>query len=530
MPFDDRSKSKTTTTSSLFASTLLTMVFEVVLRSLLVLVLASYSGAADTATNTNNRDDFSTWSPGKLRSAADERMASGQSDLAVQLLQQAIQLEPENPSNYLKLYKIHSRKRKYMDALDVIAQAATLDASLRATKAKLLVQLGQCDRAVEEYQQHYQHQQQADSTTDMNEDPDYQRALQCQYAIQSAHKAFLEKDYERAAQMFDAALQYVELVASDLIWPRAQSLYFIGDYYGCISETAKLLKQHSNHVEAYELRGSAFYRLGDLQQAVIHYREGLKLDPEHKECKAGHKLIKSIEKRLKKATDASDKRDFKAAVEHYQAALEIDPDNTMFVRPTMLLLAKAHSNAGQHDQAKAVIEQHLSEEESMEGIYALGQAQQDAEQWEIAVRTFQRAVEFAVDEAQKNEAKRRLQEAQVALKQSKEKNYYTILGVSRSATQKEIKKAYRDLALRWHPDKVSPEDKEKAGSKFQDIGEAYEVLSDDELRAKFDRGDQVFENQGGGGHHTDPFQFFHQNFQGGGQQQQGGQRVHFRFN
>jgi DnaJ-class molecular chaperone len=64
--------------------------------------------------------------------------------------------------------------------------------------------------------------------------------------------------------------------------------------------------------------------------------------------------------------------------------------------------------------------------------------------------------------------------------------------------------------------------------KFHDIGEAYEVLSDDELKAKYDRGEQVFENQGGGGgsgqHHFNAHQFFHQNFGGGG----GGTTFHFR--
>jgi DnaJ-class molecular chaperone len=62
------------------------------------------------------------------------------------------------------------------------------------------------------------------------------------------------------------------------------------------------------------------------------------------------------------------------------------------------------------------------------------------------------------------------------LKQSKEKNYYKILGIPRTAGKKEIKSAYRKLALEWHPDKN--EDKEKAEQMFQDISEAYEVLSD----------------------------------------------------
>jgi DnaJ homolog subfamily C member 3 len=58
-----------------------------------------------------------------------------------------------------------------------------------------------------------------------------------------------------------------------------------------------------------------------------------------------------------------------------------------------------------------------------------------------------------------------------------------------------------------------------------DIGEAYEILSDDELRAKYDRGEAVFENQGGQQHHADPFRFFNQQFHQGG----GHQRVHVRY-
>jgi DnaJ-class molecular chaperone len=69
------------------------------------------------------------------------------------------------------------------------------------------------------------------------------------------------------------------------------------------------------------------------------------------------------------------------------------------------------------------------------------------------------------------------------------KDYYKILGVQRSADEKEIKSAYRKLARKYHPD-VNPGDK-SAESKFKEISEAYEVLSDAEKKAKYDRfGDQ----------------------------------------
>ena len=66
-----------------------------------------------------------------------------------------------------------------------------------------------------------------------------------------------------------------------------------------------------------------------------------------------------------------------------------------------------------------------------------------------------------------------------------EKDYYKILGVSRNATQEEIKKAYRKLALKYHPDR-NPGDKE-AEEKFKEINEAYAVLSDPEKRAQYDK-------------------------------------------
>lgn len=65
-------------------------------------------------------------------------------------------------------------------------------------------------------------------------------------------------------------------------------------------------------------------------------------------------------------------------------------------------------------------------------------------------------------------------------------DYYSVLGVSRTATQDDIKKAYRKLALKWHPDK-NPDNKEEAEKKFKELSEAYEVLSDKSKRDVYDR-------------------------------------------
>ena len=91
------------------------------------------------------------------------------------------------------------------------------------------------------------------------------------------------------------------------------------------------------------------------------------------------------------------------------------------------------------------------------------------------------------------------------------------------------------MALKWHPDK-NADNQEEAEKKFMDIAEAYEVLSDDELRPRYDLGEDVMDKNknGGGGHHGGgfPFNFHHGGGGGGGGRQhfrQGGQQFHFQF-
>lgn len=84
-------------------------------------------------------------------------------------------------------------------------------------------------------------------------------------------------------------------------------------------------------------------------------------------------------------------------------------------------------------------------------------------------------------------------------------DYYEILGVKKTASDREIKKAFRKLAIKYHPDKNKDKDAEK---KFQEIAQAYEVLSDTEKREKYDKfGPSAFENGGSQNQYGHSFDF-----------------------
>ena len=97
---------------------------------------------------------------------------------------------------------------------------------------------------------------------------------------------------------------------------------------------------------------------------------------------------------------------------------------------------------------------------------------------------------------------------------SGKKDYYEVLGVPRDASEKDIRKAYKKLAIRWHPDK-NPDNRKQAEEKFKEISEAYSVLSDPKKKNEYDNGGFSFEGFDFGGG-MDPFEMFNSFFKGKG--------------
>lgn len=163
--------------------------------------------------------------------------------------------------------------------------------------------------------------------------------------------------------------------------------------------------------------------------------------------------------------------------------------------------------------------------ESFWGLLFEGKSMLKREEFENAIRILEKAAELRPDKRDK--VNPLLNKAQVAMKRSKTKDYYKVLGVANDADERQIKAAYRKASKLWHPDKAAMKGvgKEEAEKKMAAINEAYEVLSDPELRARFDQGDDPNSQDRGSPFQGSPF--------GSGQpfmfHQGGGGGAHFKF-
>ncbi|KAJ5667934.1 uncharacterized protein N7477_006504 [Penicillium maclennaniae] len=317
-----------------------------------------------------------------------------------------------------------------------------------------------------------------------------------------------------------------------------------------ISDLAHVLQISPSLVEPHlQMSSMLFYSLGDSDRGLAQIRKCLHTDPDSKACNRLYKRERQLSKRLGKLHNALEARKFSNA-----AKLMVgDADESGLIADVKADVADARAAGHIHHAAsnnlyvfliektcEAYREMHMVKKAgpycaeslrlvqySLHGLLYQAQAELDQDQYDEAVRTLIAAREH---HPHSQEAQTLLQKAQVLLKRSKQKDYYKVLGVSRDADDRTIKRAYRQLTKQHHPDKAASQgvSKEDAEKKMAAINEAYEVLSDSELRTRYDNGDDPNDSEAQA-QRGNPFQgspFGH----GGGQQfffQQGGPQFKF---
>jgi len=283
--------------------------------------------------------------------------------------------------------------------------------------------------------------------------------------------------------------------------------------------------------------------------ALATLKQCLHFDPDSKPCLSAHRLVKSFDKSFVKIDALLSAEDWRGVIKllvgtgkdkdhafarKFDDTLECNTSREQLLGATSArvpLPLATKASPRRRDIVRAICRAYVrlndarqgerwcdtllgmeGAESDEDGLVGKAEALLLKEDWEAAVRVLEKA--FSVGGRTNRDIHARLQRAQKLLKQSRQKDYYQVLGVARDADVRTIKKAFRKAALTAHPDKGGSE------AKMAVVNEAYEVLSKPELRQRFDNGDDPNDpaaQQAGhpGGEH--PFaQFFQQGGSGGG--------------
>ena len=362
-----------------------------------------------------------------------------------------------------------------------------------------------------------------------------------------AIEAEKNKDWENCVNNAGVAIM-TAAGALSLRQMRARCRFEMGEIEMGISDLQHVLQIQPSLLEPYtQMSSMQFYSLGQIDQALGHVKKCLQSDADYKPCKKLFKDEKALSKALKKVDALLEARKYNQASKELTGSTpETEPGLLADIKADTAAYREAgyiHSTApsglystyvektceayvgmNNHRKAAPYCKEALElNPESLHGLLHQAQAHLEAENYEAAINSLNTAKEHHPSQAQTIQQK--LQEAQLELKKSKQKDYYKILGVDRSAGEREISKAYKKAAKLYHPDKAHAQGiaKEEAEKKMAAINEAHEVLSDPELKQRFDNGDDPNDpmaRQGGNPFEGQPF-----GFPGGGQQfmfQQGG--------
>ncbi|KAF7287162.1 tetratricopeptide repeat protein 2 [Rhynchophorus ferrugineus] len=421
---------------------------------------------------------------------------------ALQFYTEAINLCPDMAAYYGNRAACYIMLNRYRDALEDARKSTQLDS--RFVKgfnriAKCGIALGDLVTAENAVRQAEQLQP-GSTTAEM-------RAIEkIKYNEKEAVKANESKDFRKVVYCMDRCLDEAPSCEKYKL-TKAECLAILGRFQESQEIANDILQFNKASADAIYVRGLCLYYEDNIDKAFSHFQQVLRLAPDHVKAMEQYKKAKQLKKKKEDGNEAFRLCKFQDAVKLYSEALQIDSFNRKTNAKLYFNRATALSRLTKPKEAIADCTEALKLDDTyLKALLRRAKCYMDIGEFEEAVKDYEKACKM--DKSKEN--KRLLQDAKLALKKSKRKDYYKILGIDRNANDDEIKKAYRKRALVHHPDRhanATDDEKKAQEKKFKEIGEAYGVLSDPKKKARYDSG-QDLEDFDGVSSDIDPSQVF----------------------
>mmetsp|Transcript_7984 Transcript_7984/g.24003 ORF Transcript_7984/g.24003 Transcript_7984/m.24003 type:complete len:516 (-) Transcript_7984:1168-2715(-) len=475
------------------------------------LMTSQFTGCIGAASS----DSLSSGAASHERNLGDKALQEGKLNIALKHFENAVKMNPKDYLNYYKRATAYMIDKKYAAAVRDLSKTIEINPSYVQAferRARIFLLEGKFEQATEDLRSVLKVK-----PGDRDIQDKISKAVQAQQAWTVAQQLMTHQHWQAARDHLNMALD-VAADSSEILLARAQVHKSLGEMENVLFDTGKALKVQPNNIAALVIRGQAYYLMMEMDLAQRHFREGLRMDPEHKECKDYFRRIKKMENMLKTGEEELNAGKTNDALKTFQIGEKLDPDHPVFLGKMLLGQCQALNKLKRYSEAiqacsraMDVPEDKHPKADRIKTLLSRADALEGLEDYEESQRDCERALHL---DNSNGESRERVERAKRMVKRSQMKDYYGVLGVSKDADDRAIKKAYKLKALALHPDKVcgagqckSKEESDRANKKFHEVAEAYEILSDAEKRAKFDRGEDPREQaqQGGGGHGGFPF-------------------------
>jgi tetratricopeptide (TPR) repeat protein len=395
---------------------------------------AAQEGSAAAAAAAAAGGQAAPKDPEKLLSAAEREFRNKAYEASIRLYGEALASAPLSPSPAaFKAKAYYGRHKAYMSAQRMPAAINDLSAAIDADGAHVLAHLqrgnlqlltGRCAEAARDYERVLN----LDATKrDAHSRLPHARA--CATALERVEHAKRGGNWRMVRELLNEAMAENRATAApSLLLARAEASLNIGEgeREEALADLARVLKLDGNNVRAYGMRGSALYLHGDYATARAHFQQGLKVDPEDAACKEGYRKVKAVVKAKESADAAAARGDFGLVIVALESGCSIDRGNRNWLRECLPRLARAYLRVGNRGAASTTARQAVSvDDELAEAHYVLGECHLQAEEYEEATREGKRAHEL---DRGNGDFANFAQRAEAALRQSKTKDYYKILG------------------------------------------------------------------------------------------------------
>ncbi|ORX68401.1 TPR-like protein [Linderina pennispora] len=374
-------------------------------------------------------------------------------------------------------------------------------------------------------------------------------------------KALAEKKY---SECIDSASKVIRVspLHTSILKTRAACRMASGDLEGASADLGRLVRIHPGDLKTQaKLADLHYLALNESERGMEHVRGCLKSDPDNKMCQTVFKRLRALGRKVEKLESDKAKGKWNACnrgvapangkpgllddVDQMYAQFVIDAEIPATVPAKLAtylagIACEGYTHTKKWDHAMKhcdrVLEAEPGNADALGNKFEALLETDEVDQAQVVFASLEQANGGGPDH------QRRMHERRMRLEQKKRmaarKDYYKILDVPRDASQRDIKKAFRKLAHQWHPDRYRGDlPKDKVEEKMAEINMAYEVLSDEETRTRYDQGEDPNDPTGGHGGPggfggANPFMFQHGG-PGGGKPmffQQGGSGQHFAFN